>query len=354
MRNYPAGAGTVAIKLVGGLSFILLCLSLLAAPLAGGAAAKGAPRPAASPAGHIEMKLLSVRKIWDNARHNAFTDLIAFDGRVYCVFREGAAHVSPDGKIRVLVSSDFKTWKSAALLAMKGMDLRDAKISRMPDRRLMILGGAAPRKAREAAPTGSFVSFSKDGASWTAPKLVGDPKRWIWRITWHGAKGYAVDYGSGKTTLLATDNGLDYRTILSPMCPKGSPNEATLRFTKDASAYCLQRRRRTALIGRAAPPYKQWTWRDLGRYVGGPNMIRLPSGAWIGAGRFLKPKTHTALFSLDVDAGKIGKVLKLPSGRDTSYPGLLWRDGVLWVSYYSSHESKTSIYLASVKTTSTK
>ena len=78
-------------------------------------------------------------------------------------------------------------------------------------------------------------------------------------------------------------------------------------------------------------------------------MIRLPNGAWIGAGRFLKPKTHTALFSLDIDRGRIGELLKLPSGGDTSYPGLLWRDGVLWVSYYASHEGKTSIYLASVK-----
>jgi len=331
----------------GNPAFMLLCSSvLLAGAVAFGAAGKDAPR--------VEMKLLSVRKIWDKARHNAFTDLIEFDGRMYCVFREGSAHVSPDGKIRILVSGDLKSWKSAALLGMKGMDLRDAKISQMPDGRLMILGGAAPRKARESVPTGSFVSFSKDGTSWTTPKLVGDPKRWIWRITWHGAKGYAVDYGAGKTRLLVTEDGIDYRTVVSPMCPKGSPNEATLRFDKNATAYCLQRRRGTALAGKAQRPYKKWTWRDLGRYVGGPNMIRLPNGTWIGSGRFLKPKTHTAVFGLDVNGGRIGEALKLPSGGDTSYPGLLWRDGVLWLSYYSSHEGKTSIYLAGVKVTSTR
>jgi len=304
----------------------------------------------AQPGPGVTMKLLSAKKIWDKGRHNAFTDLIRFKERTYCVFREADAHVSPDGKIRVLVSADFKTWKPAALLARKGMDLRDAKISAMPDRRLMILGGAAPRKARESAPTGSFVSFSKDGVSWTAPKLVGDPKRWIWRITWRGARGYAVDYSyPGKTRLLVTDNGLDYRTLLSPMCGKGAPNEATLRFAPDRTAYCLQRRRGSALVGRSRPPYKKWKWRDLGKFVGGPNMIPLPSGVWIGSGRFHKPKVHTALFTLDMDRGKIGAVLKLPSGGDTSYPGLLWHDGVLWVSYYSSHEGKTSIYLAGVK-----
>ena len=39
----------------------------------------------------------------------------------------------------------------------------------------------------------------------------------------------------------------------------------------------------------------------------------------------------------------------LTSGGDTSYAGLVWHDEVLWISYYSSHEGKTSIYLAKVK-----
>jgi hypothetical protein len=42
-------------------------------------------------------------------------------------------------------------------------------------------------------------------------------------------------------------------------------------------------------------------------------------------------------------------VLTLPSGGDTSYAGMVWHDGVLWVSYYASHEGKTAIYLARVK-----
>jgi len=44
----------------------------------------------------------------------------------------------------------------------------------------------------------------------------------------------------------------------------------------------------------------------------------------------------------------IGTGLKLPSGGDCSYPGLAWQAGLLRVSYYSSHEGKTSIYLATV------
>jgi hypothetical protein len=48
-------------------------------------------------------------------------------------------------------------------------------------------------------------------------------------------------------------------------------------------------------------------------------------------------------------AGGYEPVLTFPSGGDTSYPGLVWHDGLLWMSYYSSHEGKTSIYLAKIK-----
>jgi hypothetical protein len=37
------------------------------------------------------------------------------------------------------------------------------------------------------------------------------------------------------------------------------------------------------------------------------------------------------------------------SGGDSSYAGLLWHNGLLWISYYSSHSGKTSIYLAKAK-----
>jgi hypothetical protein len=36
-------------------------------------------------------------------------------------------------------------------------------------------------------------------------------------------------------------------------------------------------------------------------------------------------------------------------GRDTSYAGMVLHQGLLWISYYSSHEEKTCIYLAKVR-----
>ena len=66
-----------------------------------------------------DAELVDVRHIWGQAPHSAFTDLARFKGRWYCVFREGSAHVSPDGAIRVLSSADGMVWVSAALLAIR-------------------------------------------------------------------------------------------------------------------------------------------------------------------------------------------------------------------------------------------
>jgi len=49
-----------------------------------------------------------------------------------------------------------------------------------------------------------------------------------------------------------------------------------------------------------------------------------------------------------MDLQSVKPELILPSGGDCSYPGMVWDKGKLWVSYYSSHEGATDIYLARI------
>ena len=85
--------------------------------------------------------------------------------------------------------------------------------------------------------------------------------------------------------------------------------------------------------------------------IGGPHMIRLPDGRFLAAVRLYDSPVRTSLCWLDAEQGTLTEALRLPSGGDTSYAGLVWHDDLLWVSYYASHEGKTSIYLAKVKVT---
>jgi hypothetical protein len=310
-----------------------------------------------------QVELVSAVKIWDKAPHNAFTDLLHWKDRFHCAFREGRGHVSTDGRIRVLRSETGEAWESAALIAMDGYDLRDAHLCTMPDRRLMLVGGVAPRKKdNEHCPTGTFVSFSTDGNDWTDPRIAVEPGRWLWQVTWYKGRAYGVAYGNYPTTscsqLLVSENGIDYNVHVSDFLCGGRPTEATLRFADDGTCYALSRRDRSAnestsaMFGLSKGNYKEWAWYDLGsefNSFGGPNFIQLPFGQWIAAGRMHQGGSHTALTLLDVRNHKMTKLLKLPSGGDTSYPGLAWHDNLLYVSYYSSHEGKTSIYLAKVK-----
>ena len=47
--------------------------------------------------------------------------------------------------------------------------------------------------------------------------------------------------------------------------------------------------------------------------------------------------------------GTFNKYATFPSGGDTSYLGFVIHKRTLWMSYYASHEGKTSIYLAQMK-----
>jgi hypothetical protein len=52
-----------------------------------------------------------------------------------------------------------------------------------------------------------------------------------------------------------------------------------------------------------------------------------------------------------VPNARLEEIVSVPSGGDTSYPGLVWDDGMVWMSYYSSHEGRTSVYLARLRLT---
>ena len=310
---------------------------------------------AAAPARADGVRLVESRRIWDAAPHNAFTDLVRFNGRWFCVFREGATHVSPDGKLRVIESADGEQWTSAALIELAGADLRDAKACVTPEGKLMLTGAAARPAPGGGKTHQSLAWFSDDGRRWGEAVEVGEKDFWIWRVTWHGDTAYAVGYGTAGekiARLYSSRDGRRFETLVPTLFAEGYPNEHALVFLDDGTCLCLLRRdggkTRAGQLGVAKPPYKQWTWKDLDRQIGGPMMIRLPDGRLIAAVRLYDGKVRTSLCWVDAEKGTLAECLALPSGGDTSYAGMVMHDGVLWVSYYSSHEGKTSIYLAKV------
>ncbi len=304
-------------------------------------------------------RLVSVSRIWDHSQHNAFTDLVRFNERWFCVFREGSAHVSPDGALRVITSTDGEEWSSAALITSDTADLRDAKLTVTPDQRLMLSGAGAQHDATQYKHQ-SLVWFSDDGSHWSDAHQIGERDNWLWRTTWHKGECYGVGYTTQKsaeaiTKLFHSRDGIDYDVLVERLFTEGYPNESSLVFDDSDRCHCLLRRdagSQTGQWGTSLPPYTQWQWQDLGVRIGGPQMIQLPDGRFVAAVRLYDDRVRTALCWVDPKTAQLTEFLALPSGGDTSYAGLVWYDDHLWVSYYSAHETcpqfTTAIYFAKV------
>ena len=87
---------------------------------------------------------------------------------------------------------------------------------------------------------------------------------------------------------------------------------------------------------------------DLGALKAQGGVVGL-EGRFVAVVRLYDSPVRTSLCWLDPDKPALTESLRLPSGGDTSYAGLVWHDKLLWISYYSSHEGKTAIYLARVR-----
>ena len=320
-------------------------------------------------------QLVSVTRIWDQAPHNAFTDLVRYQDVWFCTFREGDGHVGGDGKIRVLTSSDGEAWESAALLAEEGIDLRDPKLSITVDNQLMLVAGGSVYGGTTTLKTMQpRVAFSLDGRKWTSPRRVLTEGQWLWRVTWHEGRAYGVSYhvplpaatavaatppADWQVTLVASDDGVNFTPITRLDVP-GRPSETTLRFLANGDLMALMRRdagNKMGWIGLSRPPfYRQWKWKETTMQLGGPDFIELPDRSlwaatreYAGALRTDPNEKGVSTVLAHLTRESIEPVLLVPSGGDTSYPGLVWHNNLLWMSYYSSHEGKTSIYLARIR-----
>ncbi|MCL1075028.1 exo-alpha-sialidase [Shewanella dokdonensis] len=304
------------------------------------------------------MKLISCKNIWCAAEHNAFGDLCQFQGKLYSVFREAAQHISPDGMLRLLCSSDGgEHWSSVACFKSSTADLRDGKLMVVGDY-LYVYGAAV---SHDKSPLQSVIWSSADGLHWSEAGNIGDPKYWLWRITVTPAALLAVGYRAG-----ADGDTRLYRSALPeagqipvfspwvvPFQADGYVNESSL-LVVNQRAVCLLRRdpvwddQQTALLGISEHyPFKDWSWHSLDKRIGGPVML-VDGERLLAVVRLYEDRVRTSVVEIDTKTMTIKECLEMPSGGDTSYAGVVQQGRQLLISYYSSHEQHTAIYFAKV------
>lgn len=93
-----------------------------------------------------------------------------------------------------------------------------------------------------------------------------------------------------------------------------------------------------------------FTWYDSGVQLESPEAIRVDGDIYV-AGRYVREnKRSTALFKYNPSSRNLDFLLDLSEGGDCGYPGMVYYNGKLFLSYYRKNKmSQTSIYLAEIE-----
>ncbi|WP_299461445.1 hypothetical protein [uncultured Gimesia sp.] len=319
-----------------------------------------------------EVEVTNVRKVFDNGEHNAFTDMIEFQGKYYLTFRTcpGGHMLFPTSRILVLQSDDTKTWKQVEEFSVPKRDVRDPHFLIFKDKLFIYTGtwycGDSAPKTRTINEHLGYAVWTADGTNWSKPiMLEGTYGHYIWRAAAYGDKAYLCgrrihhfekdDQGREliETAILESDDGLVWKT--ASLFNEKQGDETAFLFEKNGDLLAIGRSgSNPAWVMRSHPPFEKWDRKQLDRYIGGPLLAKWGKHYLVGGRQRKDGKYVTSLYWFQDD--QLHEFASLPSGGDNSYPGflLLEPDHGL-ISYYSSHEKDeqgkpiTAIYMADLK-----
>ena len=323
-----------------------------------------------------EVRVRNVRRVFDNGEHNAFTDLVRFEGKLYLAFRScpDGHMVHPTASIVILASDDGQQWEQVHRFSVAKRDTRDPHFMVFQDRLFVYTGtwycgDTSPKRGDyDLNQHLGYAAWSDDGTTWHGPVMLeGTFGHYIWRANAFEGKAYLCGRrkkefaipprGEGsmvESAMLESDDGLIWRTRTLFQEVRG--DETAFQFKADGSIVAIGRRGRdNAQLLTSKPPYTQWERKELDRYIGGPLLTRW-SGRYVVGGRkaLAEGGYRTSLCWLAND--RLHEFAELPSGGDNSYPGFVVLSSTrALVSWYSSHEKDaagktiTAIYLADLE-----
>jgi hypothetical protein len=322
---------------------------------------------------------LETNKIWDNQLHNAFTDLVVYNDKLYCVFRQ-ATHHNPteDASIVVLSSSNGIDWEHIQTVTSPDSslpDIRDPHVVVSQANELMLVAGVT---SMDASIYKTYRWISSNGQLWSEPIQIGDDYFWLWDIYIHNDHLYSISYPAGHgrdvhntLRLYRSVDHTNFSVLMDTLT-----YDSTLRMTEASISSIASDELVTlirmdpfisdpnsinnSLFGRSSFPFTEWAWEELDIRIGSPNILKLPNGELLVAARRHLAWNHftTNLLWLDYQGARLIDILTLPSSgtngnADNGYPGLVYYNNCAWVSYYSSHAdtnqvTNSDIYIAKI------
>ncbi|QDS99128.1 sialidase family protein [Adhaeretor mobilis] len=298
-----------------------------------------------SHANDLPAKPTSVEKIFADGKHNAFTAFRRWNNEYWLAFRRGGSHHTYDGDIVLLRSSDAVNWEEASRFNITADD-RDPQLIATPER-LFLYSHSKDKSNR----IWSFVTYTDDGQNWSKPQKVYQDQYLFWKPITENGRHYATAHKKTvpkerEVHLITSTDGINWEKI-STISAGNSESETTLWFAPDDTLTAFRRTKHsmTGHILEASPPYKNWgkEIRPAGVHLAG-HCIHTIAGTNYLISRTDEERTMIYTY----ENGALTPYAALPSGGDCSYAEVVQAGDDMLVSYYSSHEGDTNIYLARV------
>lgn len=299
---------------------------------------------------------------WDvvaDGLHNSNTDLIFWRDHFYLVHAASPFHLgSKRCRLVVRRSSDARIWETVAELKIPGEDIRDPKFAAVGNRLFLY---ALPNRGLRAMPYGTVYAISDDGVHWSEFEKIDHPGWLFWRPkTYDGLNWYVGAYWHchGRSILLTSTDGIHWSVVSEIYHGEGN-DETDIEFLCDGRLLATARlevspdnpwgnSNASTLIAVASPPYTKWRYAksqvtrlDGPALFGHDGRIFAVARYQPGARGFstklgsVFSRKRTSLFLVEED--RLVHLSDLPSAGDTSYAGIVLRDGYLYASYYTSN-----------------
>lgn len=294
-------------------------------------------------------------KVWDRAAHNAFTDLAIYQNSFYLVFREASGHASNDGSILIMKSSDGRNFRPIARIADPEFDLRDPKLQNLGDS-ILYLQYAMVNREKKIVRNG--IQLSQSGASWQPRKVfTQDDAWWLWGLTEMDGTLVSLGYNAHNddyNTIYTTKKPGEFVPVAKLKTGSLTSTEASLASNND-TVFCAIRATHGHIPSYVGYALKKnlADWKCVGQntelILGGPKLFFLPNGKLYLVTRSSRAgQLQTCLYNVDRKTFKLSYILTLPSKGDNSYGGVAVTKTDLFVSYYSTDNSKTAIFVAKI------
>ncbi|MCP4755089.1 MAG: hypothetical protein GY866_29780 [Proteobacteria bacterium] len=308
---------------------------------------------------------------WDlvnDGRHNSNSFLIHWRDEFWLAHASSIYHfATPECKLVVWRSRDAKSWTPAFELRVPGEDIRDPKFAVIKDKLFMYVLKSIDFNPE---PYGTAYVATEDGENWTELKELTKNEGWLfWNPrTFDGKNFYTPAYWflHGKSVLLKTTDGIDFEYISTIHNGKSAQvndrnDETDISFHDDGTMISTQRleysenlhgdKRACTNITLSKPPYDAWTeiGKDYTTRLDGPCLFTHNNRVY-AVGRYNPTVTRrkfmgslftvkrTSLF-LVTEKGLV-RLSDFPSCGDTSYGGVVLKDGCAYATYYTNDIEK--------------